>query len=191
VSPSRRFEELYAETRIPVLAYLLRRTESPEDAADLLAEVYLAAWRRISDVPRGDQARLWLFGVARRLLANHRRRVRTQSAAVAAVAAALRAVVPEDAPYDPRADAATAALAKLSAADRELLTLSAWEDLSPAQIAVVVGRPVGVVRVRLHRARRRLRDQLEDSSPGDVQGEHVRPVVVAGRVEPLPLREEP
>jgi RNA polymerase sigma-70 factor (ECF subfamily) len=157
-----RFEELYAETRVPVLAYLLRRTASPEDAADLLADVYLVAWRRIGDVPGGAEARLWLFGVARRLLANYRRGTRTQMAAAAAVVESLRVTVSEPAPLDPRAEAVSNALAMLGAADRELLTLSAWEDLSPAQIAVVVGRPVGVVRVRLHRARRRLREKLAE-----------------------------
>ena len=187
MSDSRRFDQLYVATRVPVLAYLLRRTETPEDAADVLAEVFLVAWRRIDDVPRGDEARLWLFGVARRQLAGHRRRARKQTPAAAAVGEALRVAVAD---RDPRADAVAEALAKLSRADRELLTLSAWEDLTPAEIAVVVRRPVGVVRVRLHRARRRLREQLEDSLPRDVQREDVRPVVVPGGVEALPLREE-
>jgi RNA polymerase sigma-70 factor (ECF subfamily) len=65
-----------------------------------------------------------------------------------------------DADADPRSDAVAEALARLSAKDRELLTLSAWEDLSPAEIAVVLGQRVGVVRVRLHRARKNLRDKL-------------------------------
>jgi len=53
-----RFEQVYGETRQAVLAYLLRRTDSIEDAADLLSEVYLVAWRRIGNLPLGDEARL-------------------------------------------------------------------------------------------------------------------------------------
>ena len=74
-----RFEQLYREDSRGVLAYLARRTARPEDAADLLAEVYLIAWRRIATVPRGDTGRLWLYGVARRVLANYRRRGRAET----------------------------------------------------------------------------------------------------------------
>src|SRR3954452_24320398 len=85
-----RFEEIYASTRLPLLGYLVRRSASVEDAADLLAEVYLVAWRRIDDVPPGDEARLWLFGVARRTLANQHRRERRETELAAALTAALR-----------------------------------------------------------------------------------------------------
>src|SRR5437764_8674339 len=85
-----RFEQVYVETRAAVLAYLVRRTETAEEAADLLGEVYLVAWRRMEQLPRDAEARLWLFGVARRLLANHRRRLRTQSELTIALESALR-----------------------------------------------------------------------------------------------------
>src|SRR6185369_10842354 len=91
-----RFEALYAATREPILAYLLRRVDWPEDAADLLADVYLVAWRRIDEVPRGDGARMWLYGVARRQLANHRRGDRRRTALASALAGALRSVTPPD-----------------------------------------------------------------------------------------------
>ena len=61
-----RFEALYATEGRRVLAYALRRTAQPADAADVLAEVFLVAWRRLDDVPAGAEARLWLYGVARR-----------------------------------------------------------------------------------------------------------------------------
>ena len=63
---------LFRDTRAPLLAYLTRRAPV-EDAADLLAEVYLVAWRKRADLPPGEERRLWLFGVARRLLAEHHR----------------------------------------------------------------------------------------------------------------------
>jgi RNA polymerase sigma-70 factor (ECF subfamily) len=178
-----RFEELYGATRVSVLGYLARRSRSPEDAADLLAEVYLVAWRRIDDVPAGDEARLWLFGVARRVLANHHRRARTESGLAKALEASLRSVpLSFDAELDPRSDAVAEALARLTAKDRELLTLSAWEDLSPAEIAVVLGQRVGVVRVRLHRARKNLRDKLSalpDTSTSTASTDVLRATEVA------------
>ena len=68
-----RFEEIYAANCGPILGYALRRTGNGDDAADVVAETFLTAWRRLDDVPPGDGARLWLYGVARRVLANYRR----------------------------------------------------------------------------------------------------------------------
>jgi DNA-directed RNA polymerase specialized sigma24 family protein len=62
------FERLFRETRSELLAYVARRSGSPEDAADVLAETYLIAWQKLEAIPPGDRARLWLFGVARNLL---------------------------------------------------------------------------------------------------------------------------
>lgn len=156
-----RFEAVYRETRIPLLGYLARRTQCRDDAADLLAEVYLVAWRRIDAVPPGDEARLWLFGVARKVLANHKRRVRTATGLASALQADLRLLETDSgAESDPRVDGVRAALDQLSDRDREVLMLSAWEGLAPAEIARVLGRPAGLVRVQLHRAHNRLRDKM-------------------------------
>jgi RNA polymerase sigma-70 factor (ECF subfamily) len=157
-----RFEDVYRDTRVRVLGYLLRRTENREDAADLLADVYLIAWRRIRDVPNGEEARLWLFGVARRVLANHHRKKRSETGLASALQTNLRLV--EVHSCTPDGDLSTGpvltALAALDERDRELLLLSAWEELSPSQIAKVVGRPAGLVRVQLHRARKRLGERI-------------------------------
>lgn len=166
VGDQARFEDVYLSTRVPVLGYLIRRTVDPEDAADLLADVYLIAWRRIQDVPCGEEARPWLFGVARRVLANHHRKKRSETGLANALQANLRLldVPPGATGSDPSAEVVRVALATLSARDRELLTLSAWEELSPAEIAKVVGRAPGVVRVQLHRARKRLGERIADPS---------------------------
>lgn len=160
-----RFEHVYRQTRIAILAYLVRRTESAEDAADMLGEVYLIAWRRINDLPSGGQARLWLFGVARRVLANQRRRYRSQDRLAATLEETLRLHGREEqwaAREEGLSDTIVAALNTLSAPDRELLMLSAWEELSPAEIAIVLSRPAALIRVRLHRARAKLRARLID-----------------------------
>jgi DNA-directed RNA polymerase specialized sigma24 family protein len=75
-SAARRFGLLFDAHRRTMLAYVLRRVDDREDAADAVAETFLIAWRRLEDVPRGDGARPWLLGVARRVLANQRRGVR-------------------------------------------------------------------------------------------------------------------
>jgi RNA polymerase sigma-70 factor (ECF subfamily) len=151
------FEALFRDTRAPLLDYLTRRTRS-EDAADLLAEVFLIAWRRRADLPRGDERRLWLFGVARRLLAEHHRIAWkwTGVGGGAGDSAAPESVVRDDEPRDRRDEAVRRALESLSDLDRELVTLTTWENLSPAEAARVVGIAAGTARVRLHRARARL-----------------------------------
>jgi DNA-directed RNA polymerase specialized sigma24 family protein len=65
-----RFAKLYREEGRAILEYALRRVEEREDAADVVAETFLVAWRRIGEVPIGEEARLWLYGVARLTLAN-------------------------------------------------------------------------------------------------------------------------
>jgi RNA polymerase sigma-70 factor (ECF subfamily) len=174
------FEQLYRSTRIDVLNYLLRRTADREDAADLLAEVYVVAWRRRADRPDGDEARLWLFGVARRVLADHcRSQVRRRAAADGLRTLLSASPDPRDSgptPADPRRESAVhAALTSLSELDRELITLISSDGLSPAQAAAVLGISAGNARVRLHRARSRLRrravpeaveDQVEQALGG-------------------------
>jgi len=126
--------------------------------------LFLVAWRRIDDVPKGDDGRLWLYGVARRVLANHHRRARSETGLAIELGNALERVLESQADdlEDERLPLLADALARLSDKDRELIALTAWEDLAPAQIAKVIGQPVGVVRVRLHRARTRLRDALAE-----------------------------
>src|SRR4051812_33061810 len=68
-----RFSRLFGDTERELLAYVLRRVDRAEDGADVVAETFLVAWRRLDSVPPGDEARLWLYGVARRQLANQRR----------------------------------------------------------------------------------------------------------------------
>lgn len=160
------FRRLYQLHFDAVLGFALRRTDRPEDAADVTADTFLVAWRRLSHVPEGDAARPWLYGVARRVLANHRRgdgrrvalgdRLRHQLSA--AVADLSDEVVH-------RADV-TAAMARLSARDEEILQLHLWEGLESREIADVLGLPGAVVRPRLSRAKARLRTLLgNDPAP--------------------------
>jgi RNA polymerase sigma factor (sigma-70 family) len=160
------FEQLFRNTRTDLLAYIMRRSQNAEDAADLLAETYLIAWQKLDAIPTGERARLWLFGVARNLLLKGASRRRSRHALVERLAAELRSAHPPHAPVeDERSSALLAALAALPERDREILMLTAWEGLTPKEIAAVVGVRANIVRVRLHRARTRLRRDLTTPRP--------------------------
>jgi RNA polymerase sigma factor (sigma-70 family) len=151
-----RFERLYRETCAAMLGYALRRAE-PADAADVVAETYLTLWRRISDAPDEAATLPWLYGVARRVMANQRRGEHRRSALVARLANELAEMLPDVAgPADPGSFPQIArAFSQLNEEDRELLALVGWEGLGRQQLAVTLGTTRAVVRVRLHRARRR------------------------------------
>jgi RNA polymerase sigma factor (sigma-70 family) len=163
VTPNRRrFEILYAETRLSLLGYFLRRVDSAPDAADLLAETYLIAWRKIDSIPNDDTARLWLYGVARRVASHHHRHERVTQGLAETLRADLTREAAEmrtdsDMPFD---DVIYASLDRLKLSDREIIELSAWEQLTPIEIANIVGLKSGAVRVRLHRIRTAIRADL-------------------------------
>ena len=169
----RRFEVVYAAHRGPILGYVLRRTGNPDDAADVIAETFLTAWRRLDDLPRDPETRLWLYGVARRVLANHHRGERRRSALADRLRADLAASYhpPEQ---DGEQAQITEAFGGLPAADRELLALSAWEGLDNGQIAVVLGCSRNAVRLRMFRARKRFAAELAATRARSAQsGVHV------------------
>jgi RNA polymerase sigma-70 factor (ECF subfamily) len=146
----------------------MRRTENGHDAADILAETFLIAWRRLDDVPAGDGARPWLYGVARRVLANHRRGERRRGALGDRLRAELgTAVRPDEGREMPGAIAE--AFRGLSEDDRELLSLVGWEGLDAGQIATVLGCSRNAVRIRLHRARKRFARALADREAGETR----------------------
>lgn len=158
------FETLYRQTSADVLAYLVRRTGEAEDAADMLAETYLIAWRKLSAIPPGDEARLWLFGVARNVVLRGVRRRRVADALVDRLAIELRtAVAPAAAEEEQPLHALEAALGQLNERDREIMLLTAWEGLAPREISAVLGVSANAVRIRLHRARARLSRELATS----------------------------
>ncbi len=159
----RRFDELYGANHRQVLGYLLRRTDNTDDAADVFAETFLIAWRRLDELPTGQQARMWLYGTARRTLANHRRGERRRTALADRLRADLaHAHQPPYQPpeFDGQLAEISSAYRRLPAPDRELLALVAWEGLDYGQIAAVLGCSRNAARIRLHRARRKLADEL-------------------------------
>jgi RNA polymerase sigma-70 factor (ECF subfamily) len=159
------FEQLVRETRDDLLAYAMRRAANREDAADVLSETYLIAWRKLEKIPPGESARLWLFGVAANVLRRGTERHRSSEALIERLASESQESVQIDSAgrEDQTTRALRACLASLPARDREILTLTAWESLTPKQIAIVTRLPTNVVRVRLHRARSRLKRRLSNA----------------------------
>ena len=156
----RTVEDLYRAHARHVLAYALRRTGAAT-ADDVVSEVFLIVERRLADVPA--DARPWLYGVARRVLANQRR----SDSRRAALQVALGVLARDSAPVPPpEFDAGTpllTALAALRPDDREVLMLTAWEGLGARDGATVLGCSTAAFHTRLHRARTRL--QAETRSP--------------------------
>jgi RNA polymerase sigma-70 factor, ECF subfamily len=160
-----RLEALFQRHYRDVALYVKRRAD-PDLVEDVAAETFLVAWRRLDEVPAN--ARPWLLGVARKTLSTHRRSAGRRGSLVTKLEADASSAGWSD---QANASGVAEALMRLSAKDREAITLVAWEGLSPSEAAVVVGQSPMAFRVRLHRAKRRLREQL-DASVETGEGEH-------------------
>ena len=169
-----RFERLYAEHGRAVLAYAVRRSADPQDGADVVAETFLVLWRRLDQVPTGEQARLWLYGVARHVVANQRRSERRRGLLAERLRRELPAALETVPAPAAGAVALASALAELGPEDQEILRLSAWEELGPSEIATVLGIGHVAARSRLHRARHRLRAVLRAAEPEDYNALHLQ-----------------
>lgn len=174
-----RFGEIFDEHAAVIYRYLARRV-GPEDAEELVGELFRIAFeRRATFDPRLGAVRPWLYGIATRLVANHRR---SEGRRLRATARLLAADPPRGDPTDGLTGALDAhrawprvahAVAELPDPERDALILFAWEGLNYEEIAASLGIPVGTVRSRLNRARRRLRGL---AGPSDVSAEAARPV---------------
>ena len=167
----RGFEELVRAVHQPLLRFLLRRTDR-DSAADVLGDTLLVLWRRRDEAPP-DAGLPWAYGVARGCLANARRgarRRRSLQSRLVVVDPPRPVPGPEDA--SPDGTDLHAALARLTPAEADVVTLWAWEGLSPSEIAVVLDITPNAVSIRLHRAKARLRELLEEpvtKEPGGVR----------------------
>jgi RNA polymerase sigma-70 factor (ECF subfamily) len=156
----RRFADAYVVARDPLVRYLARRAAT-DDVEDLFADVMAIVWQHVEAVPMGAEVP-WILGVARKVLGNRRRATGRFGRLLERLARAEAQRTAVGSPPDPVGDPdLAAALGALSAADAEILRLSAWEELPPREIATVLGITANAATVRLHRARVRLRAALE------------------------------
>ena len=167
--PTEAFEAVVRRAGPAMLAYARRRVD-PDTAEDVVAEALLVLWRRRTEVSRPERQDrhadeiAWAIGVTRGCLANARRSSRRHLTLVGRLASLERPPPGPDSSSSDHDEALHAALASLREEDQELLRLWAWDDLKPAQIAIVLGVTPEVVSVRLHRAKKRLGALLEPPS---------------------------
>lgn len=150
------FEALYRAHHAAVLRYAVRRV-GPDDADDVVAEVFATAWRRLAAV--GEPPLPWLYRTAHHHLLHHQRAHAQRVRLAVRLHAEPRPDAPGPAVRDPLLDV----LDRLPPDDAELLRLTAWEDLTPTDIAYVLGIAPGTVRTRLHRARQRAQTLLAET----------------------------
>ena len=155
-----RFDAVFRRVYEPLQRYARRRI-GPALADDVVAETLLVLWRRFDEVPI-ESALAWSYGIARRCLANQRRGEHRREALIDRMAAdnALAA----DGGADLLDDELEQALAELSADDREIVRLWAWEQLQPRDIAVVLSISPNAAAIRVHRAKQRLADAFQRKS---------------------------
>jgi RNA polymerase sigma factor (sigma-70 family) len=155
-----------------IYRYLARRA-GRQVADDLVAETFLAAFakRNRYDLSHPD-ARPWLYGIATNLVGQHRRDQARQDRITQAAAAAEPEVpghadrVAADVTAQAMRTLLEGALAVLSAGDRDVLLLIAWEQLTYAEVSRALAIPVGTVQSRLHRARTKVRQVLAGTDAG-------------------------
>jgi RNA polymerase sigma factor (sigma-70 family) len=167
-----RFRVLFEAGKSRLGSYALRRADSPEDAADVLAETFLIAWQRLEDVPEGEAGILWLYATARHLFANQRRRLQRQRQLVERLASELGKAVAQTDPIDQSSLEAARVLASLSGEDREILMLAGWEGLDSREIGAVLGCSAVAARIRLHRARGRMTAAASESFVAGAKHRH-------------------
>jgi RNA polymerase sigma-70 factor (ECF subfamily) len=179
-SDTARFRELY-EIHFDAVARYARARADPDTAKDAVAQAFLVAWRRRDHFLSARHPLGWLLGVTRRALADERRAASRQFR-LRGRADSWVMVAPL--PRDPAAlvterDAVRAAFSGLSAVDREVLALVAWDDLSPVEAAEALGCSRAAFAVRLHRARRRLCTRLRLAGADEQAVSRMRPAVPA------------
>lgn len=181
--PDGSFERAFDESAPLVFAYAVRRVGSPVVAQDVVAEAFLAAWRRWDRRPPVQVEILpWLYCFARNAVHNQRRSEVRYTRLIAKLAV-------QDAPNEAATDSAElvvgpedllAAIATMSETDQEVLLLVAWERVSDTrELAIALGTTAASARVRLYRARRRLRARLDQADDHDHGNEVPRSLKVS------------
>ncbi|MEA2827534.1 MAG: hypothetical protein QOG43_1973 [Actinomycetota bacterium] len=164
----RRFVQIYESHYGAVSAYARRRLTDGDLAQDAVSDTFLVAWRRLADVPAGHDTLPWLYGVARRVIANQRRGNlrRGELSSRLSLESPLSRDVDAGVLIDDERREVLSALSRLREGDQEILRLAVWEELSHREIGVVVGCSEATVAVRLHRARGRLGKEIQKGLPG-------------------------
>ncbi|MER6443117.1 sigma-70 family RNA polymerase sigma factor [Streptomyces sp. NPDC001185] len=155
MNDEQRFTELYRRNYVAIESYVTKRAD-PSSVLDVVADVFLTAWRRFADVPKGKELP-WLYGVARRTLANDRRSRQRQLSLAELLDFQPSRISGERQPDEVIVEMDLArAFDRLGFRDQEILRLTLWEKLPIDECAMVMGCGTATARVRLFRARKRL-----------------------------------
>ena len=161
-----RFEVLYKSCYQAIYAYVARRmVGSRDEVPDIVAEVFSVVWRRMGVVPCPPHDRLWLYGVARRTVLDHQRRAARKLRLESRLKANARAEQDSGPIGDSSHLRLRSAVERLRPLDREALRLVAWDGLSHAEAAEVLGCSVNAVSLRVHKAKARLKAELAVAEP--------------------------
>lgn len=143
-----------------ILAYLTRRVDPVEDAADLLSEVLTVLWRKAGALPaRDEDVRPWMFGIARKMLHHHYRTLGRKHALADRLRSMLTVTDHPGFTTDDHLDLRQALLG-LDQIDRDIIGLVHWEGFTLADASRIMGLKEGTTRSRYHRARASLRTHL-------------------------------
>ena len=161
-----RFEAAFDTHHADVLAFALRRVDGRAAADDVVADTFAIVWRKRDTIPNTPLP--WIYGIARRVIANQRRSAKRRLR----LNERLAGQPIRDQGLDPAEvvnlrESVLAAFARLSEPEQEVLRLVAWDGIAAEAAARVLGCSTTAFRMRLHRARRELRRELEagDASP--------------------------
>lgn len=168
---------LVAREAPALLAYFARRVDPVDDAADLLGDTLVIVWRRQSVIPADEtRARMWLYGVARKVLSTYRRSSVRRNALAERLRDQLGSVPSEGAHgSNSLEDHVRALIADLNDRDREIMEMVYWDGFSLVEVATILSMRPATVRSRHARARAQLRDALaetRDVEPGNERQEH-------------------
>src|SRR3954454_9583063 len=158
MSEARRLFEVVFEGHFDAVLRFASARAEPEAAKDATAETFLAAWRGFSELPA--EPRGWLLAVCRRKLADHYRAAGRRGRLAELLAASPPAEHPDVADSLVERARVRAAFGRLRPADQELLRLLAWDGITHRNAAEALVCSAAALAVRLHRARRRLREAL-------------------------------
>jgi RNA polymerase sigma-70 factor (ECF subfamily) len=166
-STDERFRSLFSAYHKELQAYCLRRLPV-EDANEAASEIFLVAWRRADHVPAGDDARLWLYGVARNVVRNWQRGGRRQLRLVAKSGATATPATTEGPEVhvlrnEEHAEV-TAAIGELREVDREVVRLKIWEGMPNDAVGEILGITDRAVESRYTRAIKKLHKTLKSGS---------------------------
>ncbi len=175
------FAALYGAYEPQIYAYCRRRFAA-EVAEDVLADVFLTAWRKIDSAPSGEDSLRWLYRIAFLTASNHRRGFIKRSKLVAKLESTGVTFEPPVVDLVVVRDEIRTALALLDGlrrSDKEIIRLSVWEHLSIEEVSEVLSISPQAATQRLHRARKRLardyerknRTHLSPAARKEVSGE--------------------